>query len=450
MERTMVADERAGRRSPNGDYRLLKSIARGGYAEVWRAEHRARPGQLVAFKRPLDVPYARERMVREVAVQCLFDHPHIMQILDAAYDGSWFVMPLAQGNLEELWSSGRLGSNAGLVATVILDAVTHGLEPAHRAGYVHRDISPRNILALPDRADPSGRRWVVADWGIVKRPAGDTTHRYTRTGEGLGTEGFAAPETWTNAHHVGCEADVYSLGRVIAWLLTGTWPVPNVPLLPDGPLRGLVAECTEPNPALRIRTVRAVRERAEVLQTTPPLSPRATVADLVEQVRHGAPADVGRILTLARQHPDDGQLYIDELAQLPLNVLAAHTRSAPVETAEAATIMLRHLVEDDWSGRDFNYANTPLGWVHTVLRTLLADGHTRLAEDLGTEFFKADQHWDRYSQLNITVRWLKSLPEPLGAVMARSIRRAGAADYYRSPIGDDRLRSRSLAAELGL
>ena len=130
-----------------------------------------------------------------------------MPILDAADDRSWFVMPLAQGNLEELWSSGRLGSNAGLVATVILDAVTHGLEPAHRAGYVHRDISPRNILALPDRADPSGRRWVVADWGIVKRPAGDTTHRYTRTGEGLGTAGFASPETWQDAHRVGFYAE---------------------------------------------------------------------------------------------------------------------------------------------------------------------------------------------------------------------------------------------------
>ena len=46
-------------------------------------------------------------MVREVEVQRLFDHPNIMPILDAADDRSWFVMPLAQGNIEELWSSGR-------------------------------------------------------------------------------------------------------------------------------------------------------------------------------------------------------------------------------------------------------------------------------------------------------------------------------------------------------
>ncbi len=126
MVSTTAADTRAGRRSPNGGYRLLKSIARGGYAEVFRAEHRERPGQLVAFKRPLAVPFAQERMARQIDVQRLFRHPHIMPILDAADDWSWFVMPLAQGDLDELWSKCVLGSDAELVATGILDAVTQG------------------------------------------------------------------------------------------------------------------------------------------------------------------------------------------------------------------------------------------------------------------------------------------------------------------------------------
>jgi eukaryotic-like serine/threonine-protein kinase len=450
MVRTTAADERAGRKSPNGGYRRLKSIAQGGYAQVFRAEHRERPGQLVAFKRPLGTQLAQNRMAREIDVQRRFDHPHIMPILDAADDGSWFVMPLAQGNLDDLWGKGQLGGDAGLVAAGIIDAVTRGLEPAHGPGYVHRDISPRNVLALPDSTSPTGRRCVVADWGLVRCPAGDTTHRYTQTGEGLGTEGFAAPETWTDGHRVGPEADVYSLGRVVAWLLTGKWPVPNVTLLPDGPLRGLVADGTEPSPARRTRTVRAARERLGVLQAAPLLSPRVTVADLVQQAYEGAAVDVGQILALARQHPDDGQLYLDELARLPYEALAGHTRSAPEETAEVATIMLRHLIEDDWGRRQFDYANTPLGWTFTVLRTLLADDYAGLAEDLATEFFRAEQQWDRWPQLNETVRWLKSLPESRGAVMARAIRRAGGADYYNRQIGTDRVVSRSLAAELGL
>lgn len=86
-----------------------------------------------------------------------------MPILDAAEDSSWFVMPLALGNLEELWGGGTLGGDAELVVAEVLEAVTQGLEPAHGLGYVPRDISPRNILALPDSAAPAGRRWVVAD-----------------------------------------------------------------------------------------------------------------------------------------------------------------------------------------------------------------------------------------------------------------------------------------------
>lgn len=249
---------------------------------------------------------------------------------------------------------------------------------------------------------------------------------------------------------MGFEADVYSIGRVVAWLVTGKWPAPNMPLLPDGRMRGLVAECTEIDPAKRIPSVGALRERLDVLQATPALSPRATVADLVRQVQDGKAADVARIFALARQHPDNEPLYLDELARLPLGELAEYVQSAPEETAEVGATMLQHLVTADWSGRDFDYANTPLGWAFTVTRTLVADGHAGIAEDLATEFFKADRQWNRYRQLNTTVRWLKALPEQDGIVIARAIRRAGVADYYGPQIGRDRVRSRTLAAELGL
>src|SRR5688500_9646435 len=94
-----VVEPQRGHR-PRSPYRLLKAIGRGGYAAVFRAEHRDRPGQHVAFKRPRDLPLAAERMAREIQVQRTFDHPHVMPIIDAADDGSWMVMPLAEGNLE--------------------------------------------------------------------------------------------------------------------------------------------------------------------------------------------------------------------------------------------------------------------------------------------------------------------------------------------------------------
>jgi serine/threonine protein kinase len=98
-------------------YRLLRAVGRGGFAEVFEAERRDQSGGRVALKRPLDVPLAAERMVREIEVQSQLVHRNIMPIQDAAQDHSWFVMPLAEGNLEDLWEAGVLGTDAQAIAT---------------------------------------------------------------------------------------------------------------------------------------------------------------------------------------------------------------------------------------------------------------------------------------------------------------------------------------------
>jgi hypothetical protein len=67
-----------------------------------------------------------------------------------------------------------------------------------------------------------------------------------------------------------------------------------------------------------------------------------------------------------------------------------------------------------------------------------------------TYSFRAAANFIASAALNLTVRWLKSLPESLGVVIRRAIRRSGVADYYSPEIGNDRIRSHALAAELGL
>jgi serine/threonine protein kinase len=84
-------------RPRRNEYKLLNLLGEGGYAQVWRAERGDSPGSFVAYKHPKQVPLARERMAREIEVQRLLDHPHVMPIVDAADNGSWFAMPLAEG-----------------------------------------------------------------------------------------------------------------------------------------------------------------------------------------------------------------------------------------------------------------------------------------------------------------------------------------------------------------
>lgn len=313
---------------PKLPYRLDKNIGHGGFADVFEAQARVEPGVVVAFKRArLDVQLAPERLAREIDVQQRLDHPNVMPVIRAADDRTWFVMPLALGNLKALWEAGRLSDDAEALALELIDQVSRGLEHAHNAKFLHRDVSPGNILALEDPGDH--RRWVVSDWGAVRRPPGETTNRLTGQGEGMGTAGFAAPETWSDAHEVDRRADVYGLGRVVAWLLTGRWPAPNVSLLPTGRMRGFVREATALDPDRRIATMADVRSRLDELLSEPPTSPRGQVQALVERAEIDGAQVAGEAIAIASLHADQDEIWLDELARLPTAQVGAFTRSEP-------------------------------------------------------------------------------------------------------------------------
>lgn len=228
-----------------------RPLDRGGQAEIFPALHKP-TGRRVAFKRlPVRDPEALARMRYEVEAQrALAPHPNIMPVLDHAEDYAWYTMPLADAVL------GRLPcplADADL-ATIVAQCLA-GLGAAHAAGYVHRDITPRNIMRLT--ADGQSR-WVVADWSAVRRPRGMTTVLRTQAGQSFGTAGFAPPESWIDAHAMDWRADIYSLGRVVAWATTGQAPAPNAELLPPGRWRPFVAATTAPERDQRPRRMEDV------------------------------------------------------------------------------------------------------------------------------------------------------------------------------------------------
>jgi serine/threonine-protein kinase len=238
------------KRGTKADYdRDQEPLAEGGQGAVYGGVHRHTRIPVAMKQLRYGDEDSMHRMAREISIGHLYgEHPNVMPVLDSDPDGRWFVMPLANGSAAS--HAERLQRDAGALRDLVT-AVCEGLRRPHADDRIHRDIKPANVLLL-------NGKWVVADWGLGRHPRGETSvPRRTRTGTGFGSEGFAAPELSSgNPHNVAAAADIYSVGRLIAAILTGERPEQNLPLLPArGPWRAVVEEATRHKPTDRPQDV---------------------------------------------------------------------------------------------------------------------------------------------------------------------------------------------------
>jgi serine/threonine-protein kinase len=201
-----------------GRYRVEDVLGRGGMASVYLARDAEleRPVAVKVLAEHLaDQPDFRDRFLREARLAAQLSHPNVVQVFDVGEeDGKPFiVMECVEGSTlaEELKERGRLEPEE--VVDVALQ-ICGGLEHAHAAGLVHRDIKPQNLLLRPDGTVK------IADFGIAR--AAETT-RLTQIGSVLGTAAYLAPEQ-ALGEEVTASADIYSLGCVLYELLAGRTP----------------------------------------------------------------------------------------------------------------------------------------------------------------------------------------------------------------------------------
>jgi serine/threonine protein kinase len=201
-----------------GPYRIDSVLGRGGMGTVYLATH-TRLERRVALKviSPGLVGDAefRERFLRESQLAASLDHPHVIPIYDAdEIDGVLFLaMRYVDGpSLRERLGSGPLG--LGETAR-IAGQVGGALDAAHRAGLVHRDVKPANILLAED-----GRHVYLCDFGLAKRTAAEGM---TQTGSFVGTVDYCSPEQ-IEGRPLDGRSDVYALGGVVYHCLSGRPP----------------------------------------------------------------------------------------------------------------------------------------------------------------------------------------------------------------------------------
>jgi serine/threonine-protein kinase len=252
-----------------GSYQLEELLGRGGIGEVWRARHRflARPAAIklvrqdsVSRNNAENAVTTLRRFEREAQATSALRSPNTITLYDfgIARDGTfYYVMELLDGlDLETLVR--QHGPLPAPRVVHLLDQVCQSLAEAHAQGLIHRDIKPANIYLC--RLGLTHDVVKVLDFGLVATAASADDGRITSTGCLSGTPAYMAPEMASDGHAVDARADIYSLGCVAYWLLSGTRVFEDA-----APLQVMLAHLQAVPPPLGKRTDRPLPAALEAI-----------------------------------------------------------------------------------------------------------------------------------------------------------------------------------------
>ena len=207
-----------------GRYRVERTLGRGGMGVVYLARderlHRLDALKVMNAQLSHD-PTFRKRFEREAKAAARLEHPNVVQVrhYDEHEDTLYLVMQYVDGNnlQAEIQSLGRINPQR---TAEIVRQVAEGLDAAHRAGHVHRDVKPANILL--GRNDDGSDRVLLTDFGLAQ-PLSGSQARLTSVGDMLGTVAYAAPEQLRGEPAI-VPSDVYALACVAYECLSGRPP----------------------------------------------------------------------------------------------------------------------------------------------------------------------------------------------------------------------------------
>ena len=243
-----------------GSYQLVEKIGEGGMGEVWKAKHRllARPAAIKLIRPEMlgagDYAVseaAKSRFEREAQATADLQSPHTIELYDFGVTNDttfYFVMEFLNGlDLRSLVE--RHGPIPPARAVYLLSQVCHSLDDAHASGLVHRDVKPANIFVCRRGSDFDFVK--VLDFGMVKRASNAdlTDVQLTQEGGAAGTPAFMAPESVEQAGDADARVDIYALGCVGYWLLTGQLVFEG-----ETPIALLIKHAREEAPAPSSRT----------------------------------------------------------------------------------------------------------------------------------------------------------------------------------------------------
>jgi putative two-component system response regulator len=420
-----------------GNYRVLDRLGAGGMGVVFRAEHvhlrrqvaikmvaqaHAQPGTLLS------------RFTAEMQAVALLQHPNIV----AAFDAGRLVNPdpqepvvhylvmeyLPWPDLEEhVLAHGPLDPAQ---ACRLVDQLADALGVVHQHHLVHRDLKPSNVLV-----GPAGQAKLL-DFGLVHHWCRRLTGRHTL----LGTVEYMAPEQGNDAMSVDIRADIYGLGGILYWSLTGRAPFAAQGSLAEElarrftqPAPAVRAERPELSPELEAVVARLLAPKREDRYATPEAVRRALQPFL-------GPAATDFLYTSLTPAAPDPPRTAEETEEVP----RAH-RVLLVDDDPCIRLACRQYLEAD--GHQCDEAATGVQALEAVIAQrydlMLLD--INLPEMTGWEVVRHLANAPPYPHLKIIVLSGCTVPEEMAQLLS-----AGAVDYLSKPISFEQMRARANAA----
>ncbi|MDT3331636.1 Stk1 family PASTA domain-containing Ser/Thr kinase [Microbacterium sp. KSW-18] len=339
----------------DGRYRVRGRIARGGMATVYVATD-LRLERRVALKvmhgHLSDDTVFQNRFIQEARSAARLADPHVVNVFDQGQDGemAYLVMEYLPGiTLRELL---REQKRLTLPQTItIMDAILSGLSAAHRAGIVHRDVKPENVLLAEDG------RIKIGDFGLAR-----ATSANTATGQMLlGTIAYLAPELVTRGT-ADARSDIYALGIMLYEMLSGEQPYKG-----EQPMQIAYQHATHSVPRPSVKNAGVPEQLDELVLWATERSPEDRPTDareMLERLRE-IEKDLGVFPQVVRSTPAGATVVVDDsLDSDEVTRVMPGTFTAPSVTTEIdnATRLRRRSHRNSVKG----------GWLLAVVLVLAA------------------------------------------------------------------------------
>ncbi|ABC28486.1 Serine/threonine protein kinase [Hahella chejuensis KCTC 2396] len=289
-------------------YRIESRLAEGGMSLVYVARQLSLDRLVVVklLRAGMDDHDFIQLFFREARIASQLNHPNVMHVIDFGNtdDGMMYLVVeyLRGENLSDLVEK-RSGLPLENVVW-LLEQIGAGLQAAHQMNIVHRDLKPGNIIVARVSGDHSVAK--LLDFGISK-PLGEGDLKYTRLGMVMGTPGYLAPEQIEGARNIDKRADIYALGAILYFCITGERPYTG-----ESPQDIMNRQCAGPPPALRENRLTDARNKAlePVILKAMALRPDDRYPDVQAMVRdiqnraHAGIAEYSKAMEMAPPNPD--------------------------------------------------------------------------------------------------------------------------------------------------